>query len=676
MTTMLLLFFDKLALVGGTVHTMVAGAAPLPATILIENDQIVAVGADVTVPEGTKRVDVAGMHVIPGLIDGFVNLDPDHDRLYVASGVTLVRDVGNDMTRILAECDRNARERSPGPWIWASGAALDGGRPSTTAAVILNGASEAETQLPRVLAQDGIAFLSFQDGLPITAWKTTIEIAHKSSKQVWGPVPKGAALDDVLESGQDGLYHLDAFLPAGARWETVELDALMPAAEKAAAKKLAVTPTLAVYARRLLEPKADPPELEYLGPFYVESWEREYRVRAKLVNSDVLKVGLKVLEAQSKLVKTLHEKGCRIVPGSAAPNPWLLPGEAFLDELALLRRAGIPDADVLRLATAGAAEAIGASKRGTIERGKIADFVILKEDPSADLAKLRSPAMVVLRGRVLPRAELDTLLNDLKERERKVREAYEKPIEIGELDLPSGDVLLRGEVETRGIGVRVSAEKYALVRRFDGSLVYCGRLFAPGSATTPGTETAIQQTIRNNELAAFDVKIKTNGHEIAVHAESVAGRFSIERRMDGGFVDNVPLNDKIAFVDAGSVTAELILCHHKKPGKLKVLYFEDYEPARADWEMRLDTDGTTHLARTQSGDLKVAFDERGGFKEMVRAAGNTALVTKSLRAEAPDGKGLPMSAEKRALAGKPATGSAPKPNDTPPTPPKKEKDGE
>ena len=48
---------------------------------------------------------------------------------------TLVRDVGNDMTRILAECDPIARDRSPGPWIWCSGSVLDGSPPSTTAAV-------------------------------------------------------------------------------------------------------------------------------------------------------------------------------------------------------------------------------------------------------------------------------------------------------------------------------------------------------------------------------------------------------------------------------------------------------------------------------------------------------------------------------------------------------------
>src|SRR2546427_4920438 len=105
----LLPLLQSVALTGGTVHTMAPGETPRVATVVIENDRIAAVGPDAAIPEKAQRIDVSGMHVIPGLIDGMVNHDSDHDRLYVSFGVTLVRDVGNDLVHILSERDKERR---------------------------------------------------------------------------------------------------------------------------------------------------------------------------------------------------------------------------------------------------------------------------------------------------------------------------------------------------------------------------------------------------------------------------------------------------------------------------------------------------------------------------------------------------------------------------------------
>ena len=92
------LFLQGVALVGGTVHTMTEGTEPSVQTVLIEEGRITAIAEDLELPEGTEIVDVAGMHVAPGLIDGMTNHDADHDALYIASGVTLIRDTGNDLS--------------------------------------------------------------------------------------------------------------------------------------------------------------------------------------------------------------------------------------------------------------------------------------------------------------------------------------------------------------------------------------------------------------------------------------------------------------------------------------------------------------------------------------------------------------------------------------------------
>ncbi|MCH8849367.1 MAG: amidohydrolase family protein, partial [Chloroflexi bacterium] len=75
-------------------------------------------------------------------------------------------------------------------------------------------------------------------------------------------------------------------------------------------------------------------------------------------------------------------------------------------ELGYLSGAGLSNADVLRCATSRAAEALGRDDLGTIEPGKQADLLLLRQNPLEDLAALRDIHRVVQGGRVLDPAEL------------------------------------------------------------------------------------------------------------------------------------------------------------------------------------------------------------------------------------------------------------------------------
>src|SRR5262245_18656337 len=130
-----LMLLDKIALVGGLLHTMVPGAAPAVGTIVIDHGLIEAVGPKVEVPPGAKVYDLAGKHVLPGLVDAMVNFDADHDVLYLSNAVTLVRETGADMTQMTAERDSFQRDRNPGPSLVIAGAILDGTSPATRTAV-------------------------------------------------------------------------------------------------------------------------------------------------------------------------------------------------------------------------------------------------------------------------------------------------------------------------------------------------------------------------------------------------------------------------------------------------------------------------------------------------------------------------------------------------------------
>jgi hypothetical protein len=653
----LLLLFQSVVLTGGTVHTMVPGETPKVTSILVEDGRIKSVGGDVEAPKDARKIDCTGMHLVPGLIDGMVNFDSDHDALYLSSGITLVRDVGNDLERSVIEHDLNLRDRNPGPATWISGAVLDGVPPSTTAAVVLASPEEAADKLPRLFEKASIDFVSMYNGLNNATWRKVIELTHKRQLQAWGPLIHGASLSDALDAGQDGLYYLEAFLPRGTTWDKLAPEEWKASVELVAGKKLAITPVLDVFAQRLVAPKdARPPELAYLGPFYIVSWMADLEIRRSVVkdNPDYLRSGLRVVETQGKLLKDLYDHGVTLVPGSASPNPWLFPGKAFVDELELWERAGIPSPAVLRMATVGAAQTIGADRdHGSLAAGKLADIVIVKNDPEADVKNLRDPELVLLRGRVLDRATLESLRADLRARQQKRQEAAFKPLKIKDPELPFGDVLLRGVVETRAFGQRISGENYAVVRRPDKSLVYRGHMFTSGSATTADTDVDISQTIVDDELVEFTIEITSAQHAVSITGHQVGGTMNVERRVDGGFVDNTPRRERLAFVDAGSVTTELILGQRRTTGKFRAMYLEDIDPVIGNYEMHVEPTGM-HLLRTPTGDVTMKFDAVGALSESMRQEGRGVLQSRSISTQAVATGGLPIPREKP-LAADPLT---------------------
>ncbi len=654
------------ALKGATVHSFEPGEAPSVRTVLIENDRIVEVGVDVAIPEGAQVLDLSGMHLLPGLVDGMVNFDPDHDRLYVGAGVTLVRDVGNDIERMQIEQRRSARERGPGPWLWSAGAVLDGPQPATTYSVVMEDAASAEQKLVALLGLDQKPdYFSFSPGLPKAAWTKTLELAHELHMQVWGPVPAGVTLAEAAAAGQDGFFHLDQLLPAGKNWETVTDEEFAPAIELVVSKRMAITPTLALWGRAVVPPLTKARiehDLGLLGPFYAQPWHEDLEFRRHTATDEHVAKGLKIVETQGRLVKKLYDRGVELVPGSATPNPWLMPGLALLDELSLWKRAGIPVSACVRAATAGACATLGAELRGTVKKGKYADLIAVKGDPEADLAALYRPAVVVLRGRVLDRKELDAQEEELRAYQAQVRADFTKPLEVTAPELPAGDVILRGHVETRAIGQRISAERFAVVRRFDGALVYCGHVRTPGQASAPDTDTFVRQVIDHGDLVEFEVTLKSGANEQVVKGEMGGGRMSVSRTSDGVPVNNVPILHKLALVDCGSATAYLILGYHRKPGRFQVAFFEGFDPATGPWDLALDSDPSTHLLKMLGGSQVaiVMFNDKGLPVDVRRQSGNGVAQTKLLDFEIVDGRGLPMPADKRARAPAPTSGEKPK----------------
>lgn len=109
----------------------------------------------------------------------------------------------------------------------------------------------------------------------------------------------------------------------------------------------------------------------------------------------------------------LWKSGVHITAGSDANNPYVVPGESSHRELELLASAGIPPAEVLRIATRAGAASVGLlEETGTVAVGKRADLVLLAADPRAQIGNTRRVVWVMKGGRGYDPEELLAHLAD------------------------------------------------------------------------------------------------------------------------------------------------------------------------------------------------------------------------------------------------------------------------
>ncbi|MDP6384771.1 MAG: hypothetical protein QGI93_01110, partial [Planctomycetota bacterium] len=370
-----------IALVGAQVYRMVGDLEHAPATVLVRGGRIEAVipagpeDEPQKLPGDARIIDLSGLFVVPGLIDGAVSHDPDHDSLYVTSSVTTVRDTGNDLARVLIERLPPAREKAPGPTLLIAGPIIDSSTASSGQALVLTDGPTARERLASLFStMDARAaslgvdksvmrpdFLCFHRGLQPDAWRALIDVAHGSPRlQVWGPVPQGITRAEVITSGQDGVIGLHLLLPEGKGWHNVTQDALEPALKELTRGQLRIMPLMGVFARMLQNLEATGEQalgLDLLSPTYERLWRQEglvWKVQRK--ESQLNSLTMRALASQRRALLDLWRGGVALVPGSASPNPWIPPGLGLVHELEQWVRAGIPILEVLRLATAGSAE--------------------------------------------------------------------------------------------------------------------------------------------------------------------------------------------------------------------------------------------------------------------------------------------------------------------------------
>jgi imidazolonepropionase-like amidohydrolase len=104
---------------------------------------------------------------------------------------------------------------------------------------------------------------------------------------------------------------------------------------------------------------------------------------------------------QNQFVREFRRAGGAIAAGSDAANQLLIPGYSLHEEMAFLVQAGLTPLETITAATRRGAQLLGADSLGMLAAGKVADLVVLNDNPTRNIAATRNIALVIIRGRVI-----------------------------------------------------------------------------------------------------------------------------------------------------------------------------------------------------------------------------------------------------------------------------------
>jgi hypothetical protein len=434
----------NVGLIDGTDAGLVPGV-----TVVIRQDRIAAVGPSdrVAVPTDARIVPGDGKYLIPGLWDLHVHpddpeVDPLHPRdrdkarllpLFVALGVTSVRDMGGDLRLLTGWRRRIARGELLGPRIFTGGPLVDGPRPMWPRSVSVTDSASAHRAIDS-LVRGGADFIKVYSLLSRDAYFALAREARARGIAFAGHVPDQVTVTESSDSGQRSQEHLLNVLretgdQAGARQAADSAGArglaryvqinerLLATYDSARAatlyRRLArngtwQTPTLINwYTNAFGEPDSLTRVRLPLMPDYLRRWwDPAINVHLQEQTPEFVALRKRLFAVDLTIVRQMAREGVGFLAGTdQGGNPYCYPGFSLHDELALFVGAGFSPLAALQTATLNPARFLGVSDSlGSIGVGKIADLVLLDANPLADIRHTSRIAAVFVRGRLLDSA--------------------------------------------------------------------------------------------------------------------------------------------------------------------------------------------------------------------------------------------------------------------------------
>ncbi len=409
---------ETLALVGENLIDGTGNPTVQDAAIVIKKGRIIAVGpkTKVKIPKHATVIDETGKTILPGLWDMHAHFEQvEWGPIYLAAGVTTVRDCGNEFEFIKAARDAVAQGRGLGPRLLLAGI-VDGSSKMAVGVQRVDTVEQAKMWTDKYHDAD-FQQMKIYSSVKLEEVKAVADEAHRLGMTVTGHVPEGLTTYQVVEAGQDQINHIqyianmmhDPLPPDAKRADRAaaiaNIDLNSPQAQKAIAFLKAhhtvVDPTIALMEFFTASTAKLPSSFEPgVAKLPIELAAQLTDVGPPGPNAAV---GEKSFQKFVEIVGALHKAGIPIVAGTDQT----VPGYSLHREIELYVQAGFTPMEAIQAATIVPARVMGVDKEvGTVEAGKRADLVVIHGDPLQDIHNTRNVEYVITNGTMYNSAEL------------------------------------------------------------------------------------------------------------------------------------------------------------------------------------------------------------------------------------------------------------------------------
>ncbi len=392
-------------------------------TVVVRGQLIQEVGdvGEIEFPTESTLVDGSGKYLIPGLIDAHVHLTHvlcqagmTGDEIlpyFLANGVVAVRDTGDNIVgqKFVQRYASNHPQISPRVFLCSP---LIGNAPPIHQDI--GWTLTKPEQVPELVAHMktwGVTSLKIYANCRPDVARKVIEEGHRQGFMVLGHL-SSYPVEQAIADGIDSLEHIESvsdFLRASPR-DRHSLDLSSKKAKRIVTQigrsGVFVDPTLTVFWGMLFF--VDVPEIvnhpdnTKMPKRLQDFWSKDRKTRLDNYSDSPLETRQTTFRKYQQLVSMLYQEGANILVGTDAPEPQVPPGYSLHQEMKLLVESGLPPEAVLQAATLTNARALKEADRlGSIEGGKLADMVLLEDDPLDDIGNTRRIQWVIKDGELL-----------------------------------------------------------------------------------------------------------------------------------------------------------------------------------------------------------------------------------------------------------------------------------
>ena len=428
------------AFVGVTVIPMDRNRLLRDQTVIVRDGRIVSVGsaASTPVPAGTTRIDGRRKFLMPGLAEMHAHvqgpqaanseeLNRDIMFLYIANGITAIRAMLGAPNQLVLRDGLNKGEIL-GPTMYVAAPSLNG-----------QSAPDAATaeRLVRAHKQAGYDLLKIHPGLNRAAYDAIVRTSREVGITWAGHVSAQIPVEYVLETKQSTIDHLDGYIEAAASeeirravaspnaqvtqrevWRSVTDERIRALARQTKAAGTWNVPTMflweSFFGPGSPEDWSTREEMKYAPKQWVTNWMNQKRQRISLdaQNGIAPADAALLISLRRKMLKALADEGAPLLMGTDSPQMFNVPGFALHRELEVAVAAGLTPYQVLESGSRNVgryvAKDLGQDGNfGTVTVGSRADLVLLDANPLESLANLSRRAGVMVKGRWVPKTEID-----------------------------------------------------------------------------------------------------------------------------------------------------------------------------------------------------------------------------------------------------------------------------